>query len=100
MIVLGYIGIHPKGCIRKVIVKRLRVLLISHFQIQKHISGDSPHVWSVKSKKFHQSYVVMMHLNNKIVGSAYLCWFAHKEPYVPYKTMLENIVGSASSYRW
>jgi len=28
-----------------------------------------------------------------------LCWFAHEEPYVPYETMVERIVGSTSSSR-
>jgi hypothetical protein len=27
----------------------------------------------------------------------YLCWFAHGEPYVPYETMVERMVGSTSS---
>jgi hypothetical protein len=27
----------------------------------------------------------------------YLCWFAHGEPYVPYKTMIERIIESTSS---
>jgi hypothetical protein len=26
-----------------------------------------------------------------------LCWFAHGEPYVPYKTMLERVIESTSS---
>jgi len=29
----------------------------------------------------------------------YLCWFAHGEPYVPYETMVERIVGSTFSSR-
>jgi hypothetical protein len=33
MIVLGYIKILLKGCIGKIILKRLRVLLISYFWI-------------------------------------------------------------------
>jgi lysine/ornithine N-monooxygenase len=27
----------------------------------------------------------------------YLCWFAHREPYVPYKTMVKRMVRSTSS---
>ena len=27
----------------------------------------------------------------------YLCWFAHREPYVPYETMVEKIVRLTSS---
>jgi hypothetical protein len=26
----------------------------------------------------------------------YLCWFAHREPYVPYETMIEMMVRSTS----
>ena len=33
-----------------------------------------------------------MHLKKKFVEK-YLCWFIHEEPYIPYKTMLEMIVG-------
>jgi len=28
----------------------------------------------------------------------YLCWYAHKEPYVPHDTMIEKMVMSTSSY--
>jgi len=28
----------------------------------------------------------------------YLCWFPHKEPYVPYKIILERIFGLTSSF--
>ena len=27
----------------------------------------------------------------------YLCWYAHKEPYVPHETMVERMVESTSS---
>jgi len=27
----------------------------------------------------------------------YLCWLPYREPYVPYETMLERIVGSTST---
>jgi hypothetical protein len=27
----------------------------------------------------------------------YLCWYAHKETYIPHDTMIERIVGSTSS---
>jgi len=26
-----------------------------------------------------------------------LCWFVHREPYVPFKTMVEKMVGTTSS---
>ena len=38
-----------------------------------------------------------MHLLKKRFIEKYLYWFTHKEPYVPYGTMLEMIVGSTSS---
>ena len=27
----------------------------------------------------------------------YLCWYAHKEPYVPHNTMIEKMLGSTFS---
>jgi hypothetical protein len=49
-----------------------------------------------KNKKFHHKDVVMMHLLKK--GSLRnIYWFAHGEFYVPYKTILEMIVGLISS---
>jgi hypothetical protein len=52
MIILGYIEIHPKGCIEKIIVKRLMILLILHFQIQRILvkAELDVHVWIVKIK--------------------------------------------------
>jgi hypothetical protein len=68
-----------------------------------------------KYKKFQQSDVVTMYLLKKVYREIppirccddssfkngfvekYLYWFTHNEPYVPYKTMLEKIVGSTSS---
>jgi len=61
MIVLGYIEIHPKICIWKIIVKELRVLLILHFYT---IGGEirCP-CTKCKNKKFHQlDVVILMHL--------------------------------------
>jgi hypothetical protein len=52
-----------------------------------------------KTKKFHQLDVLMMHLLRKGFVEKYLCWFAYEEPYIPYKTMLERIVGSTSTFR-
>jgi hypothetical protein len=28
----------------------------------------------------------------------YLCWYVHKEPFVPHDTMIEKMVGSTSSF--
>jgi ribosomal protein L31E len=52
MIVLGCIKIHLNSCIRKIIVKELRVLLILHFQMQRILvkANLNIYVWSVKTK--------------------------------------------------
>jgi len=39
-----------------------------------------------------------MHLLQKEFMEKYLCWFAHKEPNIPYEAMVERIVSSTSSY--
>jgi hypothetical protein len=39
-----------------------------------------------------------MHLIQKGFMKRYLCWFAHKEPYVPHETMIERMVRSTSSF--
>ena len=41
--------------------------------------------------------IVTIHLLQKGFMEKYLCWFAHGEPYVPYKTMIERIIESTSS---
>jgi hypothetical protein len=41
--------------------------------------------------------IVTIHLLQKGFIEKYLCWFAHGEPYVPYKTMIERIIESTSS---
>jgi len=38
----------------------------------------------------------MHHIKNWFVEK-YLCWLPYREPYVPYETMLERIVGSTST---
>jgi len=94
MIVLGYIEIHHNGCIIKISVKGLMVLLILYFKIWRIFVKTEldVYVWSVKTKAslwwciFFKGFV-----------EKYLCWFAHGEPYVPYETMLERIIGSTSS---
>jgi hypothetical protein len=50
-----------------------------------------------KNKKSHQSNDMMMHLLKKRFLEKYLYWFTHGEPYVPYETILERIVGITSS---
>ena len=39
----------------------------------------------------------MHHIKNWFVEK-YLCWLLYREPYVPYETMLEKIVGSTSTF--
>ena len=51
-----------------------------------------------KNKKFLDLDVVMVNLlQKKGLKEKYLCWLAHREPYIPYKTMIEMMVGSTSS---
>jgi hypothetical protein len=51
-----------------------------------------------KNKKFIVPDVVMMHLLQKEFMEKYMCWYAHKEPYVPHNTMVEMMVGLTFSY--
>jgi len=39
-----------------------------------------------------------MHLLPKEFVERYLCWFAHGKPYVPYKTMVEKMIGLTFNY--
>ena len=67
---------------------------------QKNISGYGIRCpcKRCKNKKFLDPDVVMMHLlQKKRFMDKYLCWIAHREPYVPYETMVEKIVRSTSS---
>jgi len=50
-----------------------------------------------KNKKFLNLDVVMMHLLKKMLMEIYLCWFVHREPYVPHETMIKRMVESTSS---
>ena len=50
-----------------------------------------------KNKKFLNLDVVMMHLLKKMLMEIYLCWFVHREPYVPNETMIKRMVESTSS---
>jgi len=40
------------------------------------------------NKNFLDPNIVMMHLLPQRFMERYLCWFAHGEPYVPYKTIV------------
>jgi hypothetical protein len=50
-----------------------------------------------KNKKFLHPDVVMMHLLSKGFMEDYLCWYAHRELFVPNESMVERVVGSTSS---
>jgi len=50
-----------------------------------------------KNKNFLDPDVVMMYLLYKNIKEKYLCWFAHGEPYVPYKIMIEKMIMLTSS---
>jgi len=50
-----------------------------------------------KNKKFLHLDGVTMHLITKGFMEDYLCWYAHRELFVPNESMLERVVGSTSS---
>jgi len=50
-----------------------------------------------QNKKFLHPDVVTMHLLHKEFMEEYICWYAHGEPFVPHKTMVERMIGSISS---
>ena len=69
MIVYGCIEIHIKGCVRWIIVMKLRVLLITHYliwDILVEIVLDV-HVKGVKIKKILDLDVITIHLLHKKV---------------------------------
>jgi hypothetical protein len=47
-----------------------------------------------KNKKFLDPNVVTIHLLHKRFVEEYLCWYAHKESFVPHETMVERMIGS------
>ena len=67
--------------------------------ILKNISGDGIRCICkrCKNKKILDPYIVMIHLLHKGFIEEYLCWYAHREPFVPHETMVERMVGSTSS---
>jgi len=50
-----------------------------------------------KNKNFLYQDVVTMHLLTKRFMKDYLCWYAHRELFVPNESMVERVVGSTSS---
>ena len=50
-----------------------------------------------KNKNFLDLDVVMMHLLQNEFIKEYLCWYAHGEPFVPHKTIVEKMVRSTST---
>jgi len=69
----------------------------------RNISGDNIRCSckSCKNKNILDLDVITIHLlqKKKRFMEKYLCWFAYGEPYVPYETMVERIVGSTFSSR-
>jgi hypothetical protein len=45
-----------------------------------------------QNKKFLYLDVVTMHLLYKGFMEEYMCWYAHREPFVPHEIMVERIV--------
>jgi hypothetical protein len=50
-----------------------------------------------KNKNFLDPDVVSMHLLQKRFLEKYMCWYTHRQPYVPHDTMVEMMIGSTSS---
>jgi hypothetical protein len=50
-----------------------------------------------QSKNFLNLDVVIMHFLYKGFMEEYLCWYAHREPFVTHKTMVKKMVESTSS---
>jgi hypothetical protein len=50
-----------------------------------------------QNKKFLHPDVVTMHLLHKGFMKEYLCWYAHRELFVPHNTMVERMAESTSS---
>jgi len=100
MIILGCIEFHSKGCARWIIVLMdLIILLITRNLIQK-ILVDAilvVHVRGVKIKSFLILMLSWCIFYKKNFMEKYLCSFAHEEPYVPYKIMIEKMIMLTSS---
>ena len=62
----GYIRIHFKSCIGKIILKELKVLLFFYFLNQKNISADEIKClyMNCKNKKSHNIDVVIYNASN------------------------------------
>jgi hypothetical protein len=46
-----------------------------------------------KNKMFLDPNVVTIYLLQKRFMEEYLCWYAHREPFVPHKTMIKKWLG-------
>ena len=96
MIILGCIEFHLKGCAWWIFVMRLRVFINYALSNSKNINGGGIRCTCKKyeNKKFFDQDVVTMHLIQKGFIEKYLCWFAHREPYIPYETIVKKMVSS------
>ena len=93
MIVHGCIETHPKDCGGWIIVMAFRVLLISQHLFRGILLMECR---KCKNKKFLHQDVVTMHLLTKGFMKDYLCWYAHRELFVPNESIIERVVGSTS----
>jgi hypothetical protein len=66
----------------------------------RNISGDGIRCpcKRCKNKTFFNPNIVTVPLLQNMFMEKYLCWFALREPYVPYETVVERMVGSTSSF--
>jgi hypothetical protein len=88
-----------QGLFRENYYKEIKGFIYFVLSYKKNISGGEINCSCVecKNKKFHQTEVMVMHLLKKEFVEKYLKRFAHEEPCVPYKTILERMIDSTSS---
>ena len=56
------------------------------------------HVRGVKIKSFSIQMLLRCIFYKKSFMEKYLCWFSYREPYAPYETMIEKMIGSPSNF--
>jgi hypothetical protein len=76
------------------------VLLITHYLIREILVNKvlDVHVRGVKIKLFQSrcNNASSIYIKKRLIEE-YLCWYAHREPYIPHDTIIEMMVRSTSS---
>ena len=98
MIVHGCIGTHPKDCGGWIIVTASCFINFATSIPRNFTDGGIRCPYrNCKNKKFLHPDVITMHLLIKGFIEDYLCWYTHKELFIPNKSMVKRVVGSTSS---